>query len=915
MRFECKRIKYYNMKAHGEQFRIELITHSVLLACLFLTVSGWLAAQGLPLENEGGNGDKDAGKALLPYIEAIRIFSENVPQEKVYLHFDNTSYFKGDNIWFKAYIAISGNLQASPLSKTLYVELLNPGGEVVDKRILKIADGQCHGEFALDHLPFYSGFYEVRAYTKYMLNFGEDVIFSRLLPVFNRPKTEGDYAEKKMLGYTRSGPAGNYPMKRSRPEKGNTVNVRFFPEGGNLIQGVESRVAFEATDEAGNPIDVTGIVTDGSKQEVCRFATSHEGRGVFSYMPTDDKGKTVAEVEYERKKYRFELPNSILTGVVMEVDNLTHPDSIIIALRRNEQTPPEMLGIAIICGYNPLKAYFAFTEVQVTYFQIDKNDLSTGVSQIVLFNGKGEILCDRLVFAGINNRLEIKANAEKSTYLPYESVEMDFSVTDPQSNPVKTSFSLSVRDGANEVGGHHDILTDLLLMSDIKGYIKNPSYYFEQKQDFVETLQATSHLDVLLMVQGWRRYSWKQMTGVEPLEIKYMPEQGIEVHGTVVTLVREKPKENVDVSLLLNQKEEETEKSESAYTSFISDEKGRFSFVTDVQGTWSMILSVMEKNKKKDHKILLDRVYMPDPVMYRFSDLQVSITEANGIQPVEETSDQEQVEDFEEEMPENQDSISKLGIDQKTHRLPEVTVKAKRRTREQEIFRSRSTSIAYYDVSSEVDDIYDRGDFLGDDLFMFLKKMDNNFTLERPFYGGSDSIGGYEEFISYNLRPVLFIVNYEKTGVEFNDELKHRILRLPAIKSIYINKNTSVMANYIVPPIGSLLSPYEIASKMGCAVFIETYPAGKIPVSGAKGVRKTRLDGYSVVKEFYNPNYAELPPELDSDYRRTLYWNPSVTTDATGVVKIQFFNNGSCKDFSISAETVTPQGKIGVYQK
>ena len=79
------------------------------------------------------------------------------------------------------------------LSKTLFVELLNPGGEIMDKRKLKIENGQCHGEFTLNHLPFYSGFYEVRAYTKYMLNFGEDIIFSRLQPVFNKPKVEGNF--------------------------------------------------------------------------------------------------------------------------------------------------------------------------------------------------------------------------------------------------------------------------------------------------------------------------------------------------------------------------------------------------------------------------------------------------------------------------------------------------------------------------------------------------------------------------------------------------------------------------------------------------------------------------------------------------------------------------------------------------
>jgi hypothetical protein len=83
------------------------------------------------------------------------------------------------------------------------VELLNPGGEIVDRRILNIENGQCHSEFTLDHLPFYSGFYEVRAYTKYMLNFGDDVIFSRLLPVYDKPKTEGNFEEKDMLKYTK----------------------------------------------------------------------------------------------------------------------------------------------------------------------------------------------------------------------------------------------------------------------------------------------------------------------------------------------------------------------------------------------------------------------------------------------------------------------------------------------------------------------------------------------------------------------------------------------------------------------------------------------------------------------------------------------------------------------------------------
>jgi len=114
---------------------------------------------------------------------------------------------------------------------------------------------------------------------------------------------------------------------------------------------------------------------------------------------------------------------------------------------------------------------------------------------------------------------------------------------------------------------------------------------------------------------------------------------------------------------------------------------------------------------------------------------------------------------------------------------------------------------------------------------------------------------------------------------------------------------------------GSIESPYELAQQYGCVVLIETYPPGQIPTKGAKGVRKTRLDGYSAVKEFYKPNFLDTSPEPDPDYRRTLYWNPLVTTDETGAAKIQFFNNNSCRTFSINAETITPQGIIGVLSR
>ena len=138
-------------------------------------------------------------RSLMQHAITVRDFGRTIPQEKVYLHFDNTSYYQGDKIWFQSYVVSADQNRLSNLSKTLYVELLNPEGIIIDKRSLRIENGRCSGNFELNQIPFHSGFYEIRAYTKYMTNFGEGTIFSRIFPVFDLPQTEGDYSERRMM--------------------------------------------------------------------------------------------------------------------------------------------------------------------------------------------------------------------------------------------------------------------------------------------------------------------------------------------------------------------------------------------------------------------------------------------------------------------------------------------------------------------------------------------------------------------------------------------------------------------------------------------------------------------------------------------------------------------------------------------
>ena len=168
---------------------------------------------------------------------------------------------------------------------------------------------------------------------------------------------------------------------------------------------------------------------------------------------------------------------------------------------------------------------------------------------------------------------------------------------------------------------------------------------------------------------------------------------------------------------------------------------------------------------------------------------------------------------------------------------------------------------------------------------------------------------GGEEWLQYKGRSPLYVINYKRTEATEIDQTRYRTLRLVAIKSIYINEELSAKCRYA----DIRMSPMDVDEIYGCAVFIETYPEGEIPVKGGRGVRKTWLDGYSEPVEFYHPDYSVLPKE--EDYRRTLYWNPEVMPDEAGNAQVRFYNNSRCRRLKITAEMISADGAIGMFNE
>ena len=532
-------------------------------------------------------------------------------------------------------------------------------------------------------------------------------------------------------------------------------------------------------------------------------------------------------------------------------------------------------------------------------FRIDKTDLPAGVSRLILFDAQGDILGDRLLFIHQTDELTIAEKADKASYNPLEPVNLQFVITDPDTIPVETTFSVSVRDKQNDVKPGQDIQSNLLLMSEIQGYVHNPDYYFESNDSIHRRA-----LDQLLMVQGWHRFNWNWVSGKKTFVLKHQPEKGIEINGQVVSFVRSIPKPNMNVSALISQKNDSTNLHNSFIESFVTDSLGRFSISADVQGRWDMVFSVRKKRKKTDYRTVLDKLFSPQPKQYRYTNL---------FEELPAVSEEEKPTAIDTLLLASKDStpiaIPKIKtksttrerIEDKMHYLKEVEVKAKKRSKEKDIYENRAKSLAYYDVYSEQDKVLDEGgvteDFLGD----FLVKKNRNFHW---VYAGSVRV------LMYKAKLPLLVVGYKMTTAMESDRIPND-LKAECIKSMYISENERSILEYLILPPNK--SPEDALERYGCVAFIEAFPDGGIPVQPGRGVRKTWLDGYSQVQEFYSPNYSILPPE--ADYRRTLYWNPSVKTDKNGKASIQFYNNSSCKSFSISAETITPQGVIGVLKK
>lgn len=469
---------------------------------------------------QGTKADPALPSSLEGWKEHLELFGRNIPQEEVFVHMDNTCYFAGDTLYFKAYVRRSDTGKLTNLSQLLYAELWNQEGYMLERHLVRLKDGQGTGSFVLSD-SLYGGFYELRAYTRWQLNWGEyqhphtwpaerwffnkkmakefyrdyEKLYCRIFPLYDKPTVPGvynhDMTERPHMRYYRT------EVKKAPPV------VKLYPEGGVIVVGTRARVAYEANEADGEHLSGIMRLYGRGGRLLQESQTENRGRGTLEFDYEPDVTYSTVFTTDSNVVIRQRMPKAETDGCAVRAD--VTENQLLLTLQPRGKAAGETLGVTVMVG--GALHYFQKFRAQDTKISIPTDSLPTGVAQITVYNAQGRVYSDRLCFVRHQQDIQdadMRFNNILDSYEPFDSIHL--SVENPLA--AGSIISLAVRDASTSeyLYDSSNILTEMLLCSQIRGFVEQPHYYFEEDDE-----QHRRHLDLLLMVQGWRRHNWITM--------------------------------------------------------------------------------------------------------------------------------------------------------------------------------------------------------------------------------------------------------------------------------------------------------------------------------------------------------------------------------------------------------------------
>lgn len=759
-------------------------------------------------------------------INGFNRYTLEQPQEKIYVHIDRLQYFSGETIWLKSYLVEGSNHEASQLSGTIYVELINDSKEVVSQIKQRVVQGSANGSIVLpDTLS--SGNYVIRAYTNWMRNFSDDYFFYRSIKI-------SDF---------------NHQTNAVRNLKGET-SVQFFPEGGELVNSIDSRVGFKAVGNDGVAREIKGKIVDSQGNFITTFKTNFLGMGAF--MLTPESGKEYQAI-IEGVSEPVSLPKAKNSGVTLSVINLPGQDKVSLRIQTVSYTEDELYLLVQSRGVVSFSPALRITSTGIST-KLDKAQLPEGITQITVLNKGGQPLCERLIYIEKPERqLTISLTSDKAQYQPREKVTLTIETKDAVGKPMAANVSLAITDDRqNPFDQYRETLhAYLTLRSDLRGHIESPGYYFDERND-----DRHLALDWLLMTQGWRRFTVEQALKYDSRKLIYPSEQGITVSGKMIDKYSKKPMPEAKVTYLglgslLNHQETTT------------DAAGKFEFHNVIYYDSSkLILQGITRKGKRWTSFVMDTVWGSPKVNFSFTERYKSADPNQQPDLISNASDRKAYD-------------MEYNFDERTVVFKELVVRDKTEVvhRDRLYGQPPKTVIVENDKS--------------------LQYLLNPFQLLQGRHAGVLVTGsGFSYSISIRGKKPLILLDNQEVSIDTMNKIPAR-----DIESIDIWKGPEA----------------AVFGSDGAGGVVAFYTKlGKSQPYKIEGIYKLSKGGYTTSREFYSPAY-DVDEEINlPDKRATLFWAPTIQTDSiTGRATISFYNHDVVTSVTGIIEGITLKGNAG----
>jgi len=745
-------------------------------------------------------------------------------QEKIFVHTDKSFYTTGEILWFKLYVTNALSNNPIDLSKVAYIEIYNKDLKPVLQGKIALKKGSGNGSFFLPS-SISSGKYKFRAYTNWMKNFGPDCFFEKNISIINLLKKPDPLRSDTLIKY----------------------DIQFFPEGGILVNSIQSKVAFKVTSSEGKGVDGNGEILDSKNNIVANFKTFKFGMGSFLFTPLSGE-KYKAVISVNNKTVNAELPDIYNNGYTLQLEDIS-ASQIKLTVKTNIAQSAQSVYL-IAHSKSTIESAQALLLNQGTANAIlNKSDLKEGISGFTIFDENKKPLCERLYFKRPEKKLFIDAELQKKEFGNRQKVDITLSTYDETRMATKADMSMSVfLSDSLQPEDENSITSYMLLSSELKGNIESLDYYF--KDGSAETNEA---IDNLMLTQGWRRFKWNEAISNNSPILEFAPEyEGHIITGRITNKTTKQPAEKIKTFL-------------------------------SVPG-YQFQLGSSESNQKGEVRFDLNKFYGSPEIIVEAGDSTDSMYHVDITNPFYEKFSDTRFQDFQ---------ISKSLSDQLSYHSTSSQVQS-----------------AYLNDSLQKFnppyDVYDSTAFYGQpDRKYFLDDYTRFSTMEEVLreYVGSISVRKQQGKFHINAMDNSYHYFFDDDPLILLDGLPvSNVDKIISLDPLLIKKIELVNRKYFL---GSSIFDgiINFYSYKGDLAGFQLDPNAVI--LEYEGLQLQR-EFYSPVYDVPQKIKSRLP-----DFRNTLYWSPDIVTNPNGKKQISFYTSDLSGNYTILIQGITADGRTG----